>query len=242
MQAEISSARVLTAQDNVLIPGTSLTKIRKRYDIIADAQAIARKIIKDAVQESDDIRNESYQIGYERGVLMSIDSICQFIDDSNRHTNELYLQIQKDIQDLLTEVLDDEAIVLKVLDGWVDELDMDDKGAPLCILMPYANRKFKPNMMKMIENKYPGESIFEYHHEHRFVFKYKDRLAEFYPEEFIGTAMNTLTGSRDFHSKNQLISAEAIKHLHQQLALYYPADDEGVEELNETSEVADDEY
>ncbi|MFW8217374.1 hypothetical protein ACOIDV_30610, partial [Klebsiella pneumoniae] len=88
-----------------------------------------------AAQESDNIQKEAYRVGYERGLLMSIDSVCQFIDNNSSYAHELYLKVQKDIKILLSDILDEEAVILNVLEQWVDELDKDDKNSPVCILM-----------------------------------------------------------------------------------------------------------
>lgn len=221
--ANIASHKVL---DNILISSKTLRKIRKSNDVIKQAKENAKKIIKEASQQSDHIRNESYRIGYERGLLMAIDSVCQFIDNNSKYAHELYLKVQEDIKELLSDILDEETVLLKVLDQWVDELDRKDTKSPLCILMPYANRRFKNGLSRVVESKYAGSVIFEYHHEPRFVFKYKERLAEFYPEEFIYSTVGKLTGAIAFYPDHQQISAEALQHLHEQLSLRYPLNSE----------------
>lgn len=226
MQAETNNNLFQTALENVLVPGPLLRKMRKSDDIIANAESRARKIVKDAVREGETIRKESYRTGYERGLLMSIDSVCQYINNSVQYAETLYLNIESDIKKLLTELLDEESVLLKIVDEWIDALDKRDNDSPLYVLMPYANRRFKVNLMEAIKSKHPGGAVFQYHQEPRFVFKYKEHLAEFYPEEHIASTVKSLMDNRDFYYDSHMISVEAIQNLHQRIALYYqPADD-----------------
>lgn len=216
-------------QENVLIPAGLSRKFRTSDLIIKKAQSHAKKMIKEAAQECDAIQNEAYRTGYERGLLASIDSVCQFIDNSSKYAYDLYLKIQGDINELLSDLLDGETVLLKILDSWIDGLDKSDKQSPLCILMPYASRRFRNSLTRVAESKYAGAVVFEYHHDPRFVFKYKDKLAEFHPEEFIYSTVNTLTGKIPFHYDCQHISAKAIQHLHDQLSFRYKIINDAVE-------------
>lgn len=222
MQNETSNNSSYKILDNVLIPSRKLRKLRAGESIVEQAKHRAKQLIKEAQLESDNIRNEAQRIGYERGLLMSIESICQFIDNSSAYAHELYLKVREDVKELLSEILDEETIILKMLEQWVDELDKDDKKSPVCILMPYANRRFRAGLSRVVESKYAGSLVFEYHNEPRFVFKYKERLAEFYPEELIYSTVTNLTSGIAFYPDHQKISAEAIQHLHEQLSLRYP--------------------
>ncbi|WP_227318236.1 hypothetical protein [Cedecea davisae] len=226
MQNEIANRSSHKALDNVLIPSKTLRKLRAGESVVEQAKYRAQRLIKEAQQESERIRNEAQRIGYERGLLMSIESICQFIDNSSAYAHELYLKVREDIKDLLSDILDEETIILKILEQWVDELDKDDKKSPVCILMPYANRRFRTGLSRVVESKYAGSLVIEYHNEPRFVFKYKERLAEFYPEEFIYSTVTKLTGEIAFLPDNQRISSQAIQHLHEQLSLRYPLTNE----------------
>lgn len=226
MPKEITNIAPHKALENVLIPSKTLKKIREGDGLLRQAKSRAKQLIKQDAQESDNIQKEAYRVGYERGLLMSIDSVCQFIDNNSSYAHELYLKVQKDIKILLSDILDEEAVILNVLEQWVDELDKDDKNSPVCILMPYANRRFRTGLSRVVESKHTGSVVFEYHHEPRFVFKYKERLAEFFPEEFIYSSVETLTGGIDFYPDHQKISEQAIQHLHEQLSLRYPQCDE----------------
>ncbi|WP_345829403.1 hypothetical protein AAGR22_20870 [Erwinia sp. HDF1-3R] len=221
MQAETNDIIFHKALESVLVPGSFLKKMRESDDIIARAESRARKIVKDAVRESESIRKESYRTGYERGLLMSVDSVCQYIDNSVQYAEELYLKVESDIKKLLTELFDQENVLLKIVDEWIDTLDKKNDDLPLYILMPYANRRFKVNLTEAIKNKHQGSVVFQYHQEPRFVFKYKEHLAEFYPEEYIASTVKSLMDNRDFYYDSQKISAEAIQGLHQRIALYY---------------------
>ncbi len=76
--------------------------------------------------------------------------------------------------------------------------------------------------------------IFEFHDEPRFVFKYNNRLAEFYPEEFIYATVDALTSKYTFAERKREISNEAIRYLHEQLSLLYPPlQEEGIAELTD---------
>ncbi|MFU9136524.1 hypothetical protein [Erwinia tasmaniensis] len=232
MQAETNNYLLQKVLENVLVPGSTLRKMRKSDDIIANAESRARKIVKNAVREGENIRKESYRTGYERGLLISVDSVCQYIDNSVQYAETLYLKIESDLKNLVTELFDEESVLLKIVDEWIDTLDKTDTDAPLNILMPYTNRRFKVNLTEAIKSKHPSGAIFQYHQEPRFVFKYKEHLAEFYPEEHIASTVKSLMDNCDFYHDCQKISTEAIQNLHQRIALYY----QPVEEVTNITE------
>lgn len=152
---------------------------------------------------------------------MSVDSICQFIDNSEKYTHEMVMKIQNDLKCILSDVMSEEDFDIKVVEHWVEFIDKNDDLLPLNILMPYTKRKLKDRFTQAIESQYAGNIVFEFHNEPRFVFKYKSRLAEFYPQEFIDSTVNALT-SKYISTERQIeISMEAIRYLNEQISQRY---------------------
>ena len=220
--------------EDVLLPASKLSLIKRSHDIIAQAKKNASRIIKEAEAECEQIRRESYSAGYEQGLVMSLSSVCQFIDNSEKHTQEMEVKIRNDLKNTLSDIISEDDFNVKVVEHWAEGLDKGDESLPLHILMPYANRKLKERFAQAIKKNHSGGVIFEFHDEPRFVFKYNNRLAEFYPEEFIYATVDALTSKYTFAERKREISNEAIRYLHEQLSLLYPPlQEEGIAELTD---------
>lgn len=159
---------------------------------------------------------------------MSIDSVAQYMESYRQHAYDLHNQLKSDVKNLLEEVLQDESVFLKVVEKWVDEIDKDDNHSPINILMPYANRKYKFKLLELIGGRHEGGVSFEYHHEPRFVLKYKNTLAEFYPDEFIDSQANIILSKYNELIDCSHLSSEALHYLHNKLMQYLPVEDESV--------------
>lgn len=218
--------------EGVLLPSVKLSLIKRSHDIIAQAKKNATRIIKEAEAECEQIRRESYMAGFEQGLVMSLGSVCQYIDDSEKNTHEMEVKVRNDLRDFLSDIISEDDFNIKVVEHWADGIDKSDESLPLYILMPYTNRRLKERFAQAIKKQYSGAVIFEFHEEPRFVFKYNNRLAEFYPEEFVNDTVDTLTSRYTLAERTREISNEAIRYLHEQLSLLYPSlPEEDIEEL-----------
>lgn len=234
MQNEPHDIILQNVSEGVLLPAARLSLIKRSHDIIAQAKKNAHRIIKEAEAECEQIRCESYRAGYEQGLMMSIGSVCQFIDNSEKYTQEMEVKIRNDLRNILTDIISEDDFNVKVVKHWAEGLDKSDESLPLHILMPYANLKLKQRFAQAIKEHYAGNVIFEFHDEPRFVFKYNNRLAEFYPDEFVYATVNALTSKYTFAERTREISNEAIMYLHEQLSLLYPPlHEEDIEELTD---------
>lgn len=222
MQKEACSIGPMSVQDNVLLTRSALFKRKRAKNIVIESQLRAKKILKEAQQEADEIRKKSYLIGYEHGLLMGGDALANFIDNSDKYAHELYQKLQQDIKALLIEVFEHEAALMKIVEGWVDEIDKKDATLPFSILIPYANRRFKKRLLDLINIRHTGGVNFEYHHEPRFVFKYKERLAEFHVEDFVDIQVENLLSQRKIYSDCHEISIKTLNELHRQIGSYLP--------------------
>lgn len=218
--------------EGVLLPAAKLSLIKRSHDIIAQAKKNASRIIKEAEAECERIRRESYMAGFEQGLVMSLGSVCQYIDNSEQNAHEMEIKLRNDLRTLLSDIISEDDFNIKVVEHWAEGIDKSDQSLPLHILMPYANRRLKERFAQAIKKQYSGAVIFEFHEEPRFVFKYNNRLAEFYPEEFVNDTVDTLASKYTLAERTREISNEAIRYLHEQLSLLYPSlPEEDLEEL-----------
>lgn len=216
--------------EGVLLPADKLALVKRTNDIIKQAKTNAIKMIKEAEAESEAIRLESYRAGYEQGLVMSIDSVCRYIDNSARHAHEMEMEIRNNLKNVISSIINEDDFNVKVAEHWVTGLDKQDESSSLNILIPYANRKLKERFALAIKKQYSGNVIFEFHDEPWFVFKYNDRLAEFYPDEFVYTTVDTLTSKHSLTERQVEISSETIRYLHEQLSILYPPPQENESE------------
>lgn len=220
--------------EDVLLPANKLKLVQRSDDIVKQAKMNALKIIKEAEAESESIHRQSYRAGYEQGLAMSIDSVCKYIDNSVKHAHEMEEKIREELRHFMSDIISEDDFKVKVVEHWLEGIEKNDDTLPLNILMPHTNRKLKDLFLLAIKRQCSGSVIFDFHDEPRFVFKYNNRLAEFYPEEFVYTTVDTLTSKYSLSESQVEISRDAIRYLHERLSSLYPLSYE-----NEIEDLAD---
>lgn len=222
MQKETRSLSALKIQENVLLKRADRQNYVTAKNTLAQAQRQAKKIVSDAYQEADSVRQSSYCAGYERGLLMAIEAVTLFIDNRHLLVNNLYLQLRNDVRALLTDAVSRESVITALFENWAESIDNKEDSSPLYILLPLSRRHYKKKMMAFIERTHQGNAIFEFHQDSHYVFKYREQLVEFSPELFVENQADVLLANKDLYSECEKVSADALHRLHDYINQYLP--------------------
>lgn len=209
----------MRADNSLVMSKDSHELIKKNKNMLKNAQIRAKALIRDAVNESDGIKREAYCLGYERGLKMAIDSFCQYIDGNDGHIRNAYAGIFQKLEKMLTDVLDDEEIVRRILERWID--DVEPVASKIDVLIPRTHKKFKRVLSQAADNGCIEKCIFEYHDEPYFIFKYRDAIAEFFPNELINETMSSITDNMSLHIKMRASAEEAMAQFLSELSRQY---------------------
>ncbi|WP_369788279.1 hypothetical protein [Rouxiella sp. WC2420] len=220
MQKTIGSFEISTAVEGVLIPKSILIMRHQRQCLLDQAQRNASQIIKQAEKEAKSIRESAYCAGYQAGVLMSVKSIADYIDNSQ----ELYLQFIQQAQENITKnlqcILGNEEFFLTLFSRWSEEIQssQDPIKPVLHLLLPSGFCKHRDKLLAQIRQKWSDTIKIENHDENRFVIKYKNKLAEFSPDIWIANQKIPNEYIIRLKDNTDTLSKKAIEQLLNELA------------------------
>lgn len=177
----------------VLIKRKQLQRQRQSIDLVDDARKQARRLVKAAQVEADNIRLRAYHAGYQEGIVASAAAVADYLGQQHRLAGELQQQINLHARQLLSNAVSHPEIMLELLDEWLKTLPAQNNTESLILLMPAAARGSHAQMKQKLQAAWLGNSTIEYHQDHRFVMKCGERLAEFDGEAFIQNAALRLT-------------------------------------------------
>ncbi|CNF34517.1 hypothetical protein [Yersinia kristensenii] len=222
MQNETINFNALDIQENVLMSGACKRSYKKAKTLVEQARYHAKGMINAAHHDAEAIYHESHRIGYERGLLLGVDTIAQFINNKNRHMNEIHSQLRDEFKALIIQAVDTESVLLALFENWVDGIEKKDDTVPFYILLPATSRRYKKKLKQYINDTHQGSVVFEYHQDSRYVFKYREQLVEFAPDSVIDTQIDGLLKNKDIYSLSETLFTEALYQLNEHIQKYFP--------------------
>ncbi|WP_380178206.1 hypothetical protein [Kalamiella sp. sgz302252] len=198
--------------ENVLLSRSQREKKAEFDNLIAQAKKKAKNIIAQSQKKAEEIERQASIAGYERGVLIAAEAVCQYIASADRQAKELSGALKEKMENFLSEFFADENTLLTILDRWVAE-SVQDETATVQILMPESCRPFHRKIVDLIGEKRANNAVVVYHSETEFVFKCKDRIASFDPKMLIAKQTERLLGFDKILDDCKVLSAELLNEL-----------------------------
>jgi hypothetical protein len=154
--------------------------MRRSQALTTDARNRARKLIKTATEEADQIRRQGFSEGYRDGVLTAADALTAYLGDGR----ELARQLQDEIRDatrvMLRETLDRPETILAVLEDWLHN-QPDSSGRLLQLKLPRSAHTWRARFTASLEASWPAQVQVDYHDDPRFLLRCGNSVAEFDP-------------------------------------------------------------
>lgn len=207
------------ALDGVLVPARVLSERKKSQSLLEQAQGYAKKIVKHAELDACDIRNTAFSAGYQAGIMLSVTTVADYLQNSDEIYRQFHAQVNRSMQHNLRHVLDGEKIFGLLIEGWLGEIiQKEERQKPLVLLIPALSPNTQSDLVAFIKTIWKGEVQVKHHAENRYVIKHDDMIAEFAPETWISQQKVATEYSQQLTKELSLLSREAVEHLLGELA------------------------
>ncbi|MGY2259644.1 oxygen-regulated invasion protein OrgB [Pseudomonas sp. SDO55104_S430] len=151
---------------------------RRRRALQLQAQAWARECVDQARRDSEAIHAQAFQEGYAEGVLR----VTEHLAESLLASRALAVQLRNDVAqaagDLLAQALSRPEWLDDMLERWLAE-QAHDASAVLYLLLPEHWRSRSHELRERLHRLWPGELVFEFVAQERYVLRLGDQLLEF---------------------------------------------------------------
>lgn len=201
------------ARDGVVIKKDKLLSIVTDTNKILCAQRQAKKIIKDALIESESMRETAWFQGYSDGVLCSIDTVVDYINSGHLMAQSVYKSIHNDVNENLYEILNKPEVFESNIKNWLTEINSKDTNVTLEILLPRKFINYKSTLLSEAKNIWPGGVDIELHDQFYFSVKLRDRIMEFIPEDVSMNKATDILSTKLLSEKYECISSKILSEL-----------------------------
>jgi hypothetical protein len=159
------------------------------------AQQHARRIIRDAQQEGEVIRQHAYQQGYQQGMLDTLQQTASYMADSQTLDWRCRERLSQHAKAMLSSAVDHPETLLLVLDEWLRNLSASDE--TLYLTLPATAHTLQPRLMDVLSASWTGKIQLDYHARPDFVMRLADQVAEFSPAQYVESATRALLQTLD---------------------------------------------
>jgi hypothetical protein len=159
------------------------------------AQQHARRIIHDAQQEGEVIRQHAYQQGYQQGMLDTLQQTASYMADSQTLDGRCRERLSQHAKAMLSSAVDHPETLLLVLDEWLRNLSASDE--TLYLTLPATAHTLQPRLMDVLSASWTGKIQLDYHARPDFVMRLADQVAEFSPAQYVESATRALLQTLD---------------------------------------------
>lgn len=201
------------ARDGVLIKQEKLLSILADKNKIVCAQRQAKQIIKDALEESESIREIAWFQGYSDGVLCSIDTVVNYIESGHLMAQSIYKSIHDDVNRNLYEILNKPEVFESSIKNWLTEINSKDTNATLEILLPHKFINYKSTLFSEVKKIWPGGVSIELHDKFFFSVKLRDSIMEFIPKDVAMNKSTDLLSTKRLSEKYEAITSKILSEL-----------------------------
>lgn len=195
MPRDIPTSPLYPPVDGVLLGRKQLQRHRRAVCLEQQAQQHARRIVRDAQQQAELIRQHAYQEGYQQGMLDTLQQTASYMADSQTLDGRCREQLGQHARAMLSSAVDHPETLLLVLDEWLRNLPASDE--TLYLTLPATAHALHPRFMDVLATSWAGKIQLDYHSRSDFVMRHADQVAEFSPEQYVKSATRSLLQTLD---------------------------------------------
>jgi len=147
---------------------------------MTEARYRARKLIKEATEEAEQMRLHGFSEGYRDGVLASADTLLSYLDGGRELARQLHEEIRNATRVMLRESLDQPEAILTVLEDWLQS-HSDTSDQQLQLKLPRSAQAWRGRVSALLEASWGPRVQVDYHDDPRFLLRCGNTVAEFDP-------------------------------------------------------------
>lgn len=204
--------------DPVAIEGTLLTrdylearKRSKNSEFIARIEA--KKIINEAWRQSEMLKKQSFNEGFEAGLICCIENIVAHFNATDRQQKKLESVLEEKIVQMMKTIFRDNEIFLSVVIDWY-KLNKVSESSEVLLTLPFNKKKLAEKLCERLRPQLLIEPKVVFHPHNFYQVKTGDQLIEFNSSEFSEKIVHHLLYSNDDISlRVREISRDSLQRL-----------------------------
>lgn len=195
MPRDIPTSPLCPPIDGVLLSHKQLQRHKRAVCLEQQTQQHARRIVRDAQQQAELIRQHAYQEGYQQGMLDALQQAASYMANNQMLDGRCREQLAQHARAMLSSAVDHPETLLLVLDEWLRSLPDSDE--TLYLTLPATAHALHPRLMDVLATGWAGKIQLDYHARSDFVMRHADQVAEFSPELYVKSATRSLLQTLD---------------------------------------------
>lgn len=196
--------------DGTLLRRSALQDASRAERLEQQARRNAQRLLRDAEQQAETLRQHGYQAGYQQGLLEALQHVAAYLAASQAMARYWTERLDEHARAMLASAVDHPDTLLLLIDEWLRGQECAD--ATLQLTLPESARAHQARLMALLAEQWPGSIQLDYHAEPRCVMRCGDQLAEFAPELYVEAASRQLQQCLDELPKDcRNISDQALR-------------------------------
>ncbi|WP_426817157.1 hypothetical protein ACP3TC_20710 [Winslowiella sp. 2C04] len=196
MQKNLQSHFELAAIEDTLLTRDYLAARKRTNNIDAVAREQAKKIINQAWQQSDEIKKESFNQGFEAGFIHCISHIVAHFNAINQEQKRLESVLAERIISMLQATFRDNDLFLSIVIDWYERNKISGHDEIL-LTMPLGHKKLAAQLCERLRPQILIEPKVAFHAYDFYQVKTGDQIIEFNSEEFTSALIKHLVYEND---------------------------------------------
>lgn len=210
MPRDIPTPHLQHIIDGTLLRRSALQGASRAERLEQQARRNAQRLLRDAEQQAETLRQHGYQAGYQQGLLDALQHVAAYLAASQAMAWHWRERLVEHARAMLASAVDHPDTLLLLLDEWLRGQERAD--ATLQLTLPKSARAHQATLMALLAEQWPGSIQLDYHAEPRCVMRCGDQLAEFAPELYVEAASRQLQQCLDELPKDcRNISDQALR-------------------------------
>lgn len=219
MQKNLQSHFELAAIEDTLLTRDYLAARKRTNNLDIVAREQAKKIINQAWQQSDEIKKESFNQGFEAGLVYCIGHIIAHFNAINEEQKRIESVLAERIISMLQSTFRDNDLFLSIVIDWYERNKITERDEIL-LTIPLGHKNLAAKLCERLRPQILIEPKVVFHEYNFYQVKTGDQLIEFNSDEFTSAIVKHLIyENEDIRNRISHISASSREQL-KSLLLY----------------------
>jgi hypothetical protein len=178
-------------RENVYIARAQLHHAKRAQTLLDETQHWAKKYIKQAEAEAENIHLQAFKHGYRDGLIAAIQALADYFKEGQTLSQRLKKKLEEHAQTLLSHALSHPDMALTLLTEWINA-QKPKNTTTLSLTLPLTSRIPREMILDRLLLPWKKQIKIKYHQKTCFIIKHGDVIAEFDPDIFLQQAQQAL--------------------------------------------------
>lgn len=185
----------------------------KATALVSEAKRVVRKMSTESERRAQIFFQEARAAGYAAGMLAAAEALTHYLIRNAEYVTCLRKQLSEEVTGALKQCMNDSRVLISVFEEVLSERELAEI-SKLNIILPESLRLSHPGLIESLQRHFKINISIEYSKEPRFIFRFGDHIAEFFPDEFnINLMAKAMREMPLMHHEHRAIADECRQQL-----------------------------